>query len=155
MTDGDLDSETKRHRPGLTHIQPERRRWLMVAIGYISAAAVVVSVLGALAAWLVDPAAFTSFGDAVWWAIVTIGTVGYGDVVPNNTAGRTVAAILIIFSMGFFPVLTGLVTATLITARDAASGAEAQKGADARQSELLEQLSSIDTRLRQLEDRHR
>ena len=43
-----------------------------------------------------------------------MGTVGYGDVVPTNGAGRVVAAIMILFTMAFFPILTGVVTATLI-----------------------------------------
>lgn len=50
----------------------------------------------------------TSFGDALWWAFVTITTVGYGDLYPVTTAGRFVAAGLMIAGIA----LLGSVTAT-------------------------------------------
>lgn len=50
-----------------------------------------------------------SFGDALWWAIVTISTVGYGDFVPVTDGGRLVAVVLMISGIA----LLGVVTATL------------------------------------------
>ena len=51
----------------------------------------------------------TSFGDAVWWAITTVTTVGYGDLSPISTMGRVVAVTLMIGGI----TLVGTVTATL------------------------------------------
>jgi len=51
----------------------------------------------------------TTFGDAVWWAIVTITTVGYGDLTPVTSGGRIVAVFLMISGIS----LLGTVTATL------------------------------------------
>jgi voltage-gated potassium channel len=51
----------------------------------------------------------TSFGDAEWWAITTMTTVGYGDVFPVTTTGRFVAAGLMIGGVA----ILGMVTATL------------------------------------------
>jgi voltage-gated potassium channel len=51
----------------------------------------------------------TSFGDAVWWAITTVTTVGYGDLWPVSTMGRVVAVTLMIGGI----TLVGTVTATL------------------------------------------
>ena len=53
-------------------------------------------------------ALITSFGDAIWWAFVTITTVGYGDLYPVTTAGRLVAAGLMVAGIA----LLGSVTAT-------------------------------------------
>ncbi len=53
-------------------------------------------------------ALITSFGDAIWWAFVTITTVGYGDLFPVTTAGRLVAAGLMVAGIA----LLGSVTAT-------------------------------------------
>ena len=41
-----------------------------------------------------------SFADAMWWSMVTISTVGYGDIVPETGFGRTVAAVLIAIGLG-------------------------------------------------------
>lgn len=46
--------------------------------------------------------------DAVWWAVSTITTVGYGDKFPVTTEGKVVAIVLMVTGVGFFGVLTGL-----------------------------------------------
>lgn len=51
-----------------------------------------------------------SFGDAIWWSIVTTTTVGYGDISPVTTAGRVIAIILMIFGVGLIGMLTGTIT---------------------------------------------
>ena len=47
--------------------------------------------------------------DALWWAIVTITTVGYGDKVPVTSEGRIVAATLMIAGVGLFGMFSGFV----------------------------------------------
>jgi voltage-gated potassium channel len=46
------------------------------------------AVVTGLVAHLIDRKDFPSFGIGVWWAIVTLGTVGYGDLVPHTGWGR-------------------------------------------------------------------
>ena len=54
------------------------------------------------------PKAYVSgIDDCIWWAVVTITTVGYGDRVPTSAAGRTVALMWMIFGLAMFSVLTG------------------------------------------------
>ncbi len=148
--------------PGRVAKRQERRRGLLLggvtpraALGWIAAAAVVVATLGALFAFLADREAFDSFWEALWWAVVTVGTVGYGDVTPTNGAGRAVASIMILFTMAFFPILTGVVTATLIDQSQREASDEEEREARERQAELLRHLSSIEERLARLEDRAR
>ncbi|SDU87678.1 voltage-gated potassium channel [Microlunatus sagamiharensis] len=65
----------------------------------------------------------TTFGTALWWALTTITTVGYGDVYPVTTQGRVVAGVLMVAGVA----LLGAVTATLssaLVARVAGSPAE-------------------------------
>ena len=50
----------------------------------------------------------------MWWAIQTVTTVGYGDVVPNNTYGKAVASILMVIGITLLSVLTATVTAALV-----------------------------------------
>ncbi|KGY13743.1 capsular biosynthesis protein [Vibrio tubiashii] len=52
-------------------------------------------------------------GDAMWWALVTISTVGYGDHYPVTNAGRILAAGLIICGVGLFGMISGLVTSMI------------------------------------------
>lgn len=47
-----------------------------------------------------------SFGDALWWAVATVTTVGYGDVVPVTPAGRALAHVLMLGGIGLFAALT-------------------------------------------------
>jgi voltage-gated potassium channel len=73
-------------------------------------------VAGALAR-IVEPDTFTSIGLSYWWAVVTVTTVGYGDVVPESPAGRVVGTMLMLTGLGLIPTLTSLVVSTLIGKR--------------------------------------
>ena len=55
-----------------------------------------------------QPAAFGSVPAAMWWAVVTLTTVGYGDVVPISPLGRLVAAFVMICGLGVFGLWTGI-----------------------------------------------
>ena len=72
--------------------------------------------------WLVreaergDPHAnITTYPNAVWWAFVTITTVGYGDYTPVTTAGRFWAVILMFFGIGIIGVLSSYLASTFIS----------------------------------------
>lgn len=52
--------------------------------------------------------------DAVWWSITTVTTVGYGDKYPVTTAGRVIAAMLMITGVGLFGTLSGIVATVFI-----------------------------------------
>ena len=56
-------------------------------------------------------------GDAIWWSVTTITTVGYGDKYPVTTEGRIVAMILMIAGIGLFGILSGLAAAFFVGAR--------------------------------------
>lgn len=58
-----------------------------------------------------------TFGDALWWAIVTIATVGYGDVTPITPEGRLAASVLIVVGITLWAAITGTITSLLITSK--------------------------------------
>ncbi len=55
-----------------------------------------------------------SFGDALWWGIVTLATVGYGDISPITLAGRIVGAFVILFGIGFIGLFTASIASIFI-----------------------------------------
>ena len=77
---------------------------LLRALGV--AASVILA--GAIALRGIEPQTVPNMGDSLWWSLVTLSTVGYGDISPTTTLGRVVAGVTIIFGLGVFSYLTGL-----------------------------------------------
>jgi len=69
--------------------------------------------LGGLAIWAVEPD-MGSFGDGLWWSVVTTTTVGYGDISPATGLGRLVAAVLMIVGIGTIGMITGSIATFFI-----------------------------------------
>jgi voltage-gated potassium channel len=63
----------------------------------------------------VQPAVFGSLPATLWWAVVTLTTVGYGDVVPVTPLGRIVAAMVMISGLGVFGLWTGILATGFAT----------------------------------------
>ena len=60
--------------------------------------------------YLTEPGVNT-FGDGIWWALVTVTTVGYGDITPSTTLGRFVASALMFLGLGLIATVTAIVSA--------------------------------------------
>lgn len=57
----------------------------------------------------VQPDKFGSIPEAFWWALATLTTVGYGDVVPITAAGKTLAGITMVLGLGFYALPIGII----------------------------------------------
>jgi len=66
----------------------------------------------------VQPEAFSSVFAGLWWAVVTLTTVGYGDIVPVTVGGRCFTFIILMLGLGIVAVPTGLIASALSQARD-------------------------------------
>jgi voltage-gated potassium channel len=75
-------------------------------LGYVVLATAALVVCGGLTAWVVEEQ-LGSFGDGLWWALVTATTVGYGDISPVTPQGRAVATVLMLVGIGTLGMITG------------------------------------------------
>src|SRR5262245_17170179 len=91
-------------------------------LGKVAVIAAVIVVLCSLSAYEAEHptnAGFATFGDALWWGIVTLTTVGYGDIVPRTTTGRLAGVFLMITGVAVLGVLAGSLASFFRLAPDA------------------------------------
>lgn len=84
------------------------------------------------------------YGTALWWAVVTVTTVGYGDSVPVSDAGRVVAVFLMLVGISLFSWVTASVAAFLLEFRDR------RNGKAVTMSDLMEKLEALEEEIRLL-----
>jgi len=83
------------------------------SLGTTLLASTIIIIISGIMISVIDPA-FESPFDGIWWAWVTVSTVGYGDFVPASPSGRLFAIFLILLGMGLFALLTAQISAALI-----------------------------------------
>jgi voltage-gated potassium channel len=90
---------------------------------------------------LVDPKTFHSIWLGMWWAIETVTTVGYGDIVPNQTAGKVIAGFLMLGGLSLLSVVTAAITSGFV------SRAYAQRQASG-EDPVMQKLEEVSAELR-------
>lgn len=118
---------------------------------YLASATLLLSMAAGVLVWVIDRRDFPTLGDGLWWALVTLATVGYGDIVPTSTWGRVVGSLVIVMGVTFLSFLTATVTSYFVSSDQAEREAEAEAlhGAavddtHALLEEVLSRLASIE-----------
>jgi len=89
----------------------EKQREALLAVLCLAIAYILVS---ALVIFNVEPDTFNTFFDAVYWAVVSLTTVGYGDLYPSSDVGRTIAMISSLMGVAVVALPSGIITAGLL-----------------------------------------
>jgi voltage-gated potassium channel len=126
---------------------------LLRAVVLIVLVATALTVVSGLLVRIANPAAFEDYGEGLWFSVVTVATVGFGDVVPTNASGKLITILVMLFSMALFPVLAGLASAALVARNQRRVDAARLAETDARHAELLARHEHLLERLAALEDR--
>ena len=116
--------------------------------------------VGAIVMRIADPDDFPSLGLAIWWALQTVTTVGYGDVVPETVVGRVIGSIEMVIGISFIAFLTAGVTSTVIQ-RGSAQAQEVERAQDERNAKAIldalvetrQALTELETRLDRIESK--
>lgn len=102
-----------------------------------------VSVLaGGVLVWVVDRTDFPNVALGMWWALQTVTTVGYGDVVPTTPLGRVIGSVVMLSSIAFLSVLTAAITSVFIQ----------RARRRYREDDIPEKLDEISRRLERIEE---
>ena len=80
--------------------------------------AVITWYLAAVALYFAEheaqPEAFATIGDAMWWSVITLTTVGYGDITPITTPGRIIAGFVAVLGLGTVALPSGIIAASFM-----------------------------------------
>jgi voltage-gated potassium channel len=117
-----------------------------------AAALALVTLIGGAEAF--SAAENVSIGNSVYWAITTMSTVGYGDIVPTTSTGKVIACVVMLVGLAFVALLTGAIAQRFLAA-GAAEVRESVTDVEATETEMLEELAAISQRLQALEQRVR
>jgi voltage-gated potassium channel len=111
-------------------------------VGLIVAVAAVLAVAAAVLERLIDPE-FDTYGQALWFSVTTVTTVGYGDYIPESAAGKLVASALMLTGLGLIPLVTSVVVSILVSQRSR----ESRDREMHHLSLILERLDDLERRL--------
>jgi voltage-gated potassium channel len=115
------------------------------AVGIIIFATALITVAGGITIRLLDHKDFSSIGEGMWWAVQTVTTVGYGDVVPHSAVGRIIGTLVMVTGIAFISLITASVTAALVE--------QTRRGRQSSDDSVVAALEEVSSRLDAIERR--
>jgi voltage-gated potassium channel len=111
----------------------------------IASATIAITVGTGALMTVIDRDNFPSIGSGLWWAVQTTTTVGYGDNVPTTAAGQLLAALVMLFGIGFLTIITASITSTFVARQ------RREQPRSETEAPTMDQLRQIDQRLERIE----
>lgn len=97
-----------------------------------------------------DPKTFKTIWLAFWWAIQTVTTVGYGDIVPNQASGKAMAAFLMLGGLSLLSIVTATITSSFVARRQQEAMAAGDDPFQNQLTAISDRLTAMETELRGL-----
>lgn len=98
-----------------------RRHLLYVSVAIMATAVYCTAVLLYTVEHAAQPEQFSSIPATLWWAVITLTTIGYGDMAPVTPLGKVLTSVIAIFGIGIFALPTAILTAAILDAGHALS----------------------------------
>ena len=139
--------------PKETRAERWLERWVARAVTprgaavVIASATIAITIAAGAVMTVLDRENYPTIGSGLWWAVQTTTTVGYGDNVPTTYAGRLLAALVMLFGIGFLTIITAAITSTFV------SRSRLEPADSDAETSLAEQLRQINARLERIETR--
>jgi voltage-gated potassium channel Kch len=92
-----------------------RAKTVRGAVVVIASISTTITVVAGILMTTVDHHTFPSIGSGLWWAVQTVTTVGYGDLVPVTVVGRLLASVVMLAGIGFLTVITAAITSSFVS----------------------------------------
>ncbi len=118
-----------------------------LAAGVIVTATALVVLGSSVLMRVLDHSEYPNVWVAMWWALQTVTTVGYGDVTPKHPSGRLVGAVVMLEGIAFLTITTAVITSTFV----ARAQSERSDVEHAENAEVLARLDEINERFDRLE----
>jgi voltage-gated potassium channel len=118
---------------------------------FLAVTTLTVALVAGFVVTVIDKQDFPDYGTAVWWAVVTLGTVGYGDVVPHTGWGRVVGSVVIIVGVTFIAFVTAVITSLFVEEEQKTHRRVTEDAQRAYQDEMRLLLEDMSSRLSTVE----
>lgn len=113
------------------------------AVVLVAVSTLVIVAGSTIIAWTFDRRDFDSLGQALWWSLQTVTTVGYGDIVPESARGQFIGGVVMLVGIAASAVLTALITSALFETVLRHQRADEEAGLQSRLDAIEQQLSAI------------
>jgi voltage-gated potassium channel len=120
---------------------------ILRAIWMVALVTMALAFAAAIFERLVDPGIGT-FRNSLWWAITTVTTTGYGDIVPTSTPGRIVGSLLMVAGVSAIPIAASLIVSAFVARIQAENAARERQARE----ELMARLERIEQALTRTTD---
>ncbi len=116
----------------------------------IATVTVSLTVIGGVLIHWTDGKTFPNIGVGMWWAVQTVTTVGYGDVVPKSAVGRLVATVVMLGGISFLAVITAAIASEFIESARRRIDSTASDAVSAKLDQLGARLDVIEAGIRSI-----